>query len=65
MTIGPNEVRVPDVSGLGARDALKVMVAAGLLPDIEGSGHLVRQNPQSGLAAVKGSTVRLVFEPSS
>jgi cell division protein FtsI (penicillin-binding protein 3) len=65
MTIGPNEVRVPDVSGLGARDALKVMVAAGLLPDIEGSGHLVRQNPQPGLAAVRGSTVRLVFEPSS
>jgi cell division protein FtsI (penicillin-binding protein 3) len=65
MSIGPNEVRVPDATGLGARDALKLMAAAGLLPEIEGSGHLARQNPQAGVAAAKGSTVRLVFEPSS
>jgi cell division protein FtsI (penicillin-binding protein 3) len=65
MTLGPNEIRVPDATGLGARDALKLIVAAGLLPQIEGSGHLVRQAPQAGVGAVKGSTVRLVFEPSS
>lgn len=65
MTLGPNEVRIPDANGLGARDALRLMTAAGLLADIEGTGRLVRQTPQSGLAALKGSTVRLVFEPSS
>jgi len=65
MALAPNEVRIPDAAGLGARDALKMMTAAGLLADIEGSGHLVRQNPQAGSAALKGSTVRLVFEPSS
>ena len=65
MALQANEVRVPDAVGLGARDALKLMTAAGLLSDIEGSGRLVRQNPQQGSAAPKGSTVRLVFEPSS
>jgi len=65
MALGPNEVRTPDASGLGARDALKLMVGAGLLADIEGTGRLVRQTPQPGAAAAKGSTVRLVFESSS
>jgi len=65
MALGANEVRIPDAAGLGARDALKLMVAAGLLADVEGSGHLVRQSPPPGAAAGKGTTVRLVFEPSS
>jgi cell division protein FtsI (penicillin-binding protein 3) len=64
-TLGPNDVRIPDAVGLGARDALKLMMAAGLVAEIEGSGHLVRQSPQPGAAAAKGSTVRLVFESSS
>ena len=65
MTLGPNELRTPDATGLGARDALKLMAGAGLLVDIEGAGRLVRQTPQPGAAAAKGSTVRLVFESSS
>ncbi len=65
MTLGPNEVRTPDATGLGARDALKLILGAGLIADIEGTGHLVRQTPQPGAAAEKGSTVRLVFESSS
>jgi len=65
MTLSQGEVRIPDATGLTARDALKVMAGAGLLPEIEGSGRLVRQTPAPGIAAAKGSSVRLVFEPPS
>jgi cell division protein FtsI (penicillin-binding protein 3) len=63
--VGPGEVRVPDATGLGARDALRLVTAAGLLPEIEGSGTLVRQTPGPGAAAPKGGVVHLVFEPAS
>jgi cell division protein FtsI (penicillin-binding protein 3) len=65
MSIGPGEVRVPDAMGLGARDAMRTVTSAGLLPEIEGSGTLVRQTPQPGAAAPKGGVVHLVFEPPS
>jgi cell division protein FtsI (penicillin-binding protein 3) len=58
-------VRVPDASGLAARDAVRAVGALGLVPEIEGTGKLVRQNPQPGSPVPKGSSVRLVFEPSS
>ncbi len=61
----PNTVRVPDAAGLAARDAVRAVGAAGLVPEIEGTGRLVRQNPQPGSAVPKGSSVRLVFEPAS
>jgi cell division protein FtsI (penicillin-binding protein 3) len=63
--MAPGTVKVPDVTGLGARDAVKAMTQAGLVPFLEGSGRLVRQNPAAGAAAPKGSTVRLVLEPAS
>lgn len=58
-------VRVPDVAGLPAREAVRVLSAAGLVPQVEGVGRVVKQNPSSGAAAQKGSQVRLVFEPAS
>ena len=61
----PNTVRVPDASGLGARDAVRAVGAVGLVPEIEGTGRLVRQNPPPGAPVPKGSAVRLVFEPGS
>jgi cell division protein FtsI (penicillin-binding protein 3) len=61
----PNSVRVPDIAGLGARDAVKAVGEAGLVPLVEGSGRLVRQVPGAGTAVPKGSSVRLVFEPAT
>jgi cell division protein FtsI (penicillin-binding protein 3) len=58
-------VRVPDATGMAARDAVRAIVGAGLVPQIEGSGRLVRQAPPPGAAAVRGSGVRLLFEPAS
>ena len=62
---GAPRVSVPEVKGLAARDAVKAVTGAGLVPVIEGSGRIVRQYPSAGAAAVKGSSVRLVFEPAS
>ena len=64
-TVPPDAVRVPDATGMAARDAVRAMASAGLVPQIEGTGRLVRQAPAPGTPAAKGSSVRLMFEPSS
>jgi cell division protein FtsI (penicillin-binding protein 3) len=61
----PNDVRVPDAMGMGARDAVRTVGNAGLVPLVEGTGRLVKQVPSPGTPAPKGSSVRLVFEPAS
>ena len=61
----PSSVKVPDASGLGAREAIRAVGAAGLVPVVEGTGKLVKQVPGAGLAVPKGSSVRLVFEAGS
>ncbi len=61
----PSSVKIPDATGMGARDAVKAVGGAGLVPILEGSGRLVRQVPAAGSAVPKGSSVRLVFEPAS
>ncbi len=58
-------IPVPDTAGMGARDAVRAMLGAGLVPQIEGSGRAVRQAPAAGTIVPKGSAVRLSFEQSS
>ena len=58
-------VRVPDATGMAMRDAIRAISGAGLVPEIEGSGRLVRQAPSPGVPAAKGTSVRLLFEPAS
>jgi cell division protein FtsI (penicillin-binding protein 3) len=57
------EVRMPDLAGLPAREALKAAAALGLAPSVEGTGRLAHQDPAKGAVVPKGSTVRLIFEP--
>lgn len=64
-TIPPGSVRVPDATGLPAHEVIAALTKAGLSPRIEGSGRAVRQEPQPGAAAPKGSSVRVVLEPAS
>jgi cell division protein FtsI (penicillin-binding protein 3) len=64
-TLAEGETRVPDATGLVAHDAVRAITRAGLLPQIEGSGRVVRQQPSAGTPAPKGSSVRLVFESAS
>jgi cell division protein FtsI (penicillin-binding protein 3) len=64
-TAAPGIVRVPDASGLAGHDVVIALTKAGLVPQIEGWGRAVRQNPAPGTAAPKGSAVRVVLEPAS
>lgn len=59
------ELRVPDLTGLPQREAVKSVVALGLLPSVEGTGRLMRQEPPPGTVLPKGSSLKLIFEPPS
>jgi cell division protein FtsI (penicillin-binding protein 3) len=61
----PNAVKVPDAVGMAAREAVRMVSAVGLVPEIDGTGRLVRQWPSAGTPVPKGTAVRLVFEPAS
>jgi cell division protein FtsI (penicillin-binding protein 3) len=61
----PDAITVPDVANMGARDAVRAMLGAGLVPQVDGSGHAVRQAPAAGTIVPKGSAVRVSFEQSS
>jgi cell division protein FtsI (penicillin-binding protein 3) len=50
---------VPDVRGLSAREAARVLAAAGLEPRLSGSGIVSRQLPAPGTAIVAGQTCDL------
>ena len=56
---------VPDGKGMGAREAVRLIGQAGLVPLVEGTGRLVKQFPAAGSPVPKGASVRLVFEPAS
>ncbi|MCC6553810.1 MAG: PASTA domain-containing protein, partial [Polyangiaceae bacterium] len=55
--------RMPDLTGLPAREAVKSAAAIGLAPTVEGTGRLARQEPPAGSVLPKGSSVKLFFEP--
>lgn len=59
------QARVPDLSGYPVRAAIHGVVEVGLVPEIEGTGLLARQEPAAGTVLTKGAKVRLVFEPPS
>lgn len=54
---------VPNVVGMGAKDALYLMKRVGLRPTINGHGRVVEQSINPGRKAVKGAYVRLVLKP--
>jgi cell division protein FtsI (penicillin-binding protein 3) len=56
-------VRVPDWKGLSLREATKSALELGLLPALDGTGTLSRQEPLPGAVLPKGSRVKFFFEP--
>lgn len=61
----PGSVRVPDATGMAAHDVVVALMKAGLVPQVQGWGRVVRQAPAPGAAVAKGSAVRVVLEPAS
>ena len=52
---------VPDLHGLSARSALRVLGEKAFEADLEGSGHVVSQKPEPGRTALRGTRVHVVL----
>jgi cell division protein FtsI (penicillin-binding protein 3) len=65
MTADVPRIVVPDVSGMAARDAVKALSLVGLVPVLEGTGTVQKQEPSSGTLMLKGASVKLKLEPST
>lgn len=50
---------VPDLRGLGARDALRVLAALGMTARLDGAGVVVEQDPLPGSPIERGTQARL------
>jgi cell division protein FtsI (penicillin-binding protein 3) len=59
------KIRIPNLTGVPARQALKQMIELGLVPHIKGSGLIVTQQPPPGSIVDGKSEVLLVLEPAS
>ena len=53
---------VPDVKGMGARDAVYLMESRGIKVTLTGRGKVCRQSLQPGQRAVKGQRCHLILE---
>ena len=56
-----NESLIPDVIGMGARDALYLLEKTGLRVNLNGSGKVVAQSLRPGQRLVKGSTISVTL----
>ena len=54
-----NRRRVPDVSGMGLKDAVFLLSNAGLKPIVKGSGKVMNQSLVPGSRAVKGYPIKI------
>ncbi|MBR6212411.1 MAG: transpeptidase family protein [Bacteroidales bacterium] len=53
---------VPDLTGLGLRDALYAVESKGMKCDYTGTGHVASQSPKAGTAVTKGGTVKVILK---
>lgn len=57
--MGKSTGRVPNVAGMGAKDAVYLMQQCGLKVELDGVGTVVSQSISAGTTAREGATVRL------
>lgn len=59
----PNVIEglIPDVKGMGARDAVYLLESLGLKVKVDGRGAVKDQIPQAGVRIVKGQTVTILL----
>ena len=60
--ISTNEGFVPDVLGMGLKDALYLVGNSGLKPSVKGRGKVVKQSLAGGMRVGKGSSIILELE---
>ena len=54
--------KMPDVKGMGARDAVYALQSAGLKVKLKGAGRVKKQSVEPGTAINKGITIGLELE---
>lgn len=59
------ETTVPDLTGLGVRQAAETLADAGLVLDIQGGGTAVAQQPVAGERVLRGTRVQVQFQSSN
>jgi cell division protein FtsI (penicillin-binding protein 3) len=57
------QAMVPDVSGLGARSAIRRLAQSELEPELRGSGRAVAQSPRAGAIVKRGARVKVTLAP--
>lgn len=62
---GVEAVKVPDVTGLAAREAVRALSDAGFVVRILGTGRVARQSIAPSTAAAKGATITLACESAT
>ena len=60
-TVSGSVIPVPDVKGMGLKDALYAIENNGYRCEYEGMGHVVSQIPAAGTQCKKGETIKLVL----
>ena len=60
--ISPNEGFVPDVLGMGLKDALYLVGNSGLTPSVKGRGKVTKQSLAGGMRVGRGSSIVLELE---
>jgi cell division protein FtsI (penicillin-binding protein 3) len=60
--LAPGQVAVPNLTGLPAREAARLLAQAELEPALSGSGRAVSQKPASGAVVPRGSKVVVQFD---
>ena len=53
---------VPDLKGMGLKDAIYAVENSGYRCSYEGVGHVASQSPAAGSRYVKGQTIRLILK---
>jgi cell division protein FtsI (penicillin-binding protein 3) len=63
VPVGAGQAVVPDVSGLGARTAMRRLAQAALEPELRGSGRAIAQSPRAGAIVMRGARVKVTLAP--
>ena len=50
---------VPDVTGMGLKDAIYAIENSGYICEYSGSGHVKTQSPKAGSQAAKGGIIKI------
>lgn len=56
------DLPVPDLSGMGLKDAIYAIENNGYRCSYEGMGHVIKQTPAAGTKYTKGETIRIVLK---